>query len=212
MRHRMLVTSLAVALAATPLPAAAQLTQVFSPAGLGAGPFTVHDFEVTNGGPGATYSALGGVQRVNARSVSSGVTTSGVFVLAASNGGLNNGAITIEFDAPTRAFGLNFGNDASSFTVNPILSAFNGATPLGTLTVVANLNDFVDQFIGFTSTTDVTSVVFDYQRPAAANLAVAIDDVRFNVVVAAVPEPGTAGLVGAGAALVAGLATRRRRR
>ena len=208
MNLRPLVYLAALAVASAPVAAGAQLTQVFSPAGLGGG-LTVHTFESGPTGPGASYSAAGGVVTGHACGFAGCVTPSG-------DNGLTTSefprAIGIAFDAPVRAVGLYFGNDdtccTSTFTA--FLDAFDGANLIGTIGVVANMNDFVDQFLGFTSTVDVTSVQVRYGTGTNVSLYHFVDDVQFGPGMSSVPEPATVALVGGGLLALAGIARRRR--
>lgn len=164
-----------------------------------------NDFEtVVSAGP---VSFVGGESLSSAGSAASGVTTSGV-----------NGLISATFpdtiDASLstgyNAVGLFFGNDDTccSTGFSAVLSVYDGAFFLGSVSVAANMNDFVDQFIGLSSTTAFDRVTIDY---AGAGLFVFIDDFRLGAPAGpAVPEPATWAMLIAGFGLT-GAAMRRRR-
>ncbi|MBL8221588.1 MAG: PEP-CTERM sorting domain-containing protein [Bryobacterales bacterium] len=179
------------------------VVQALAPGDLAPGPFTIHDFETTAGGPGATYSSPSGVRQF--AGVSIGPAHSGNFTLSTNVSGQS---ITIAFDNPVTAFGLWFGNDdtccSSGFTAS--LDAFDSNGLLGTVSLIANMNDAHDQFLGFNSSDPVTSVTLSYSSGANA-LYRSIDDVMFNTG-DAVPEPST--LLLAASSLAALIALRRR--
>jgi hypothetical protein len=169
-------------IAMTPVFGAIQ--QVADPSGLLSGPFTIHDFETTAGGPGATYTAAGGVQLGSAF----GPAHSGNLTLSTND---FPRPITITFDNPITAFGLWFGNDdtccALFFDAN--LDIYGAGGLINTISLSANMNDAHDQFLGFNSTTDlVTSVTLRFGSGNDVGLYHSIDDVQFNTG-GAVPEP-----------------------
>jgi hypothetical protein len=180
------------------------LTQVFSPAGL-IGSLRVEDFEDDVFQPGVTFSASTGIERYAASLTSSGGTTSGSFNLVTRVGDPVV-PMRADFAGLIRSVGLYFGNDDVDFAGRPFaasLDAYDASGLLGTVSLDANLNDFVDQFLGFNSAVPVTHVVLRYGAGSDINLYCVIDDFQFSI-----PEPNTAMLAFASAAI--GIATRRR--
>ena len=116
---------------------------------------------------------------------SSGVTTSGVQGLASVS---YPGTLEANLAGGYSTVGLFFGNDDTccSQGFDAILSVYNGATLLGSVNVTANMNDYVDQFIGLSSTTPFNRVTVSYG--ANTNLYTYIDDFQLG---APVPEPST---------------------
>ena len=178
-----------VCLVFVPANADAEFTQIASPDELRPG-FTVEDFEDDVFEIGASYSAPGGVRRLNSASISSSVTPSGSAGLTTEN---FPEPITISFDTPASSVGLWFGNDDPDFSdgFNANLEIFGETGLLETLSVTANLNDFADQFIGFNGDEAVTSVAIRF-GDNAEDLFTYIDDVHFN----AVPEPSSVCFLG----------------
>lgn len=99
------------------------------------------------------------------------------------------GTLEANLSSSFTTVGLFFGNDdtccASSF--DAILSVYNGATFLGSVQVSANMNDWVDQFIGLSSTEAFNRVTVSYGPNT--QLYTFIDD--FQLGGSAVPEPAT---------------------
>ena len=182
----------------------AAIIQVFDPANLTGGTFTVEDFEDAALDPGASYSApTGGVARVGAFVASWGTPSgvSGMGTITAPD------SITIDFALPASAVGFWFGNDSTccsaGFDAN--LDIYGASGLLGTISVTANMNDFADQFIGFNSDLSVTSVTLRFGTGSDVSLAQYIDDLYFNDAAAAsvgAPEPASLLLLGAGAAVL----------
>lgn len=179
----------------------AAIVQVSSPAGLTQGPYTLETFESGITTPGVTYSSSTGVRQVGAGGFASGGTPSGLYGLS-TNGYPD--PITLTFAAPASSVGMYFGNDdtccSTGFTA--YLDAFGSSGLLGTISVVANMNDLADQFIGFVSDEQVQRVTIRYGNGSDVGLYHYIDDVRFNVAPAGgtVPEPFTLALLGVGLA------------
>jgi hypothetical protein len=179
------------------------VTQVFSPVQL-SGSLVVEDFEDEVFVPGVTFSSNSGVQRYTSGVASGGVTTSGIWGLSTI---ISPEPIVFEFafSQPARSVGMFFGNDdtccASTFTA--YLDVFGAPGLLGTIGVEANMNDYVDQFLGVNSDTPITSVQLRYGSGFNVALYHFVDDFQFAVV----PEP--AGMV-AVAWIVAGALARHR--
>jgi hypothetical protein len=100
-----------------------------------------------------------------------------------------------------------FGNDDPGFSTAgdlAVLRTYNGATLLGTFTVVMNRDDIANQTIS--STGSFNRATFSYETPGleAISLIEIVDDVSFTPV----PEPATMAALGLG---VAALLRRRRK-
>ena len=199
-RNYALCAAIALASAA---PAAAQITQLTS-----TGQITtsyVNNFETTRDSGPVTFTS-GSLQLASGYSGS--VTTSGVQGLASDT---FPGSLTANLSSFYNAVGLNFGNDdtccATGFSA--VLTVFSGATNLGSVSVTANMNDFVDQFIGLSSVTPFDRVSITYG--ANTSLYTFIDDFRLGTVSnGAVPEPSTWAMMLMGFGAI-GFAMRRRR-
>ena len=195
------------------LDAAADYIQLTTPGGM-AGAVTTLDFEggqINN--PDVTFEA--GSTLVNATPKSSGVTTSGVFGLheaAPYNGGPENLAT---FTSGVYQVGMFFGNDDTCCTsgFDATLSVYNLANQLiGSVSVTANMDDFVNQFIGIQTDELIFRSVLDYGQ-ASNDLWGYIDDFTYGGDALAVPPdqvpvPATLALLMAGGL---GMAWRRRR-
>lgn len=174
----------------------AVIIQVASPAGLTQGPYTLETFEGALGA-GVTYSASSGTFTATAAGFAGGVTPSGVL-------GLSTGSfpdpISLIFTNPVSSAGLWFGNDdlccSAGYTAFMDIFDINGL--IGSISVVANMNDFADQFLGFISDQAVTSVTVRYGTGTNVGLFTYIDDVYFNQAQQGVPEPLTLALFGIG--------------
>jgi hypothetical protein len=156
------------------------------------GLLTVEDFEDDALTSGVRFAAPSGGERFPASSASGGVTSSGEFGLLPTRDAFILGPINIAFVKPVFSAGMFFGNDdlccSTGFTA--FLDAFAGSTLVGTVGVRANMNDFVDQFIGFNSNTPISNVRIRYGSTNDVGLFTFIDDVTFSHV-AATPEPST---------------------
>jgi hypothetical protein len=179
------------------------VTQVFSPAQLN-GSLVVEDFEDEVFVPGVTFSSNSGILRYTSDAASGGVTTSGIWGLSTNN---SPEPIVFEFtlSQPAGSVGMFFGNDdtccASPFTA--YLDVFGASGLLGTIGVEANMNDYVDQFLGVNSDTPITSVQLRYGSGFDVTLYHYVDDFQFAVV----PEP--AGMLAIACIVAAALAGHR---
>lgn len=124
-----------------------------------------------------------------------GVTSSGKLGLVES---VQNGPLTAMLSSKYNEVGLFFGNDDFHFVFDAILTVYDSANNLGSVSVTSTGNDFADQFIGLSSTIGFNRVEISYQRPTARSLSVYIDDFRLGVPVATVPEPASIALLGIG--------------
>lgn len=194
--------------------AEAQLTQVFTPGGLN-GTLTTHTFENGPGGPGATYSfSSGNVNWAAACNYNQAacVTPSGSYGI----GGAGSSTMTILFANAVGSLGLYFGNDdrCCSNAFNAVLQAYNATGLVGSVSVLANMNDGADQFLGFNSTSAVTYAQLYYEVQGANALALYVDDVSFAdaAAVVATPEPASLSLLATGLLGMFGVARARRKR
>ncbi|MGI0119002.1 PEP-CTERM sorting domain-containing protein [Zooshikella sp. RANM57] len=188
----------------------AVITQVGSTAGMSQGPYALEDFEDGSFVPGFTASSSSGVALASASSHTSGVTPSGTQGLSTNT---YPDPIMIDFDTPASSVGMYFGNDDTccSSTFTAFLDIFDVGGLIDTISVVANMNDFADQFIGFVSDEAVTSVTLRYGTGSDVGLFHYIDDLQFNNAGTTpepdpIPEPGTLGLF----ALLTGIFLRRK--
>ncbi len=109
-------------------------------------------------------------------------------------------ALRIDFSFVASDIKLDFGNDNPAFLGGGEvfeLVAFLGAAPVGTTSVVPNLNSVVDQMIAFSGASfDAVEL-----RYTVAGLEI-IDNLMVTMAVAVIPEPSAALLFGAGALLL----------
>lgn len=189
-------------------PAHAAIVQVSDFTGLTQGPYGFETFESSAFViPGVSYSAVGGVQFVSSHGYAKGGNP-------ANHIGLTTNSfprpISLDFAAPASSVGLYFGNDdaccSQGFTAYMDIFGANGL--LGTISVLANMNDASDQFLGFVSDEQVTRTTVRFGNGSDVPLFVYIDDVSFNQAPAVVPEPASALLLALG---LGGLAFSRRR-
>ena len=178
----------------------AAIVQVFSDAQLTQGPYVLETFDDLALEPGVTASASSGLLLVGlglAPSFPSGTT--GLSTLDFPD------PITFTFATPASSVGMFFGNDdtccASGFDAN--LDIFGTGGLIGTISVTANMNDSVDQFIGFISNEMVTAVTLRYGSGSDVGLYTVIDDLRFNNAAAVVPVPASLPLLASALGVVA---------
>ena len=176
----------------------AAIVQVFSDAQLTQGPYVLETFNDLALEPGVTASASSGLLIAGlgfAPSFPSG--TRGLSTLDFPD------PITFTFATPASSVGMYFGNDdpccSSGFDAS--LDIFGMGGLIGTISVTANMNDSVDQFIGFISSEMVTAVTLRYG--SNVTLYTVIDDLRFNDAVAVVPVPATLPLLASALGMVA---------
>jgi hypothetical protein len=176
-------------------PSTATVLQVNTVVGLNQGPYSLESFDDLTFVPGVSITSYSGLQ----------IATNPDFVPSFPSGGTGLSTLSIghfpasfniSFWTPASSVGLFFGNDdhccSSGFTANLDLITISGF--LTTISLVANMNDAVDQFLGFTSDELITSVTLRYGSGSDVDLFPVIDDLRFNV---AVPGPiAGAGLPG----------------
>ena len=157
--------------------------------------------------------------------VGSSIATSGNYTTNSAPGSNSGdpGAGTFGTGGPPMTFagffafevGMTFGNDqsccGSTGFFDAILSIFDGATLLGSVTVATNGNDLVDQFIGLGSDTTFNLVTLSY-GPGSGGLTRFINriDIGYDDVVDA-PEPSTLALFATGLALLGFIGWRRRK-
>ncbi len=162
----------------------AGLIQVFDTGSMDQGPYVLEDFEDTNYISGVDLSFL-------SRYSGAGVEHSGSY-------GAHNSTndISFIFDQGISSFGLWFGNDDTccSSGFSAYLDAYTSTGLIGSVSLVANMNDINDQFLGFTSNDNIVSVTFRHSA-SGEDLARAIDDVQFNTITS-VPEPASVVLLG----------------
>lgn len=192
----------AVAMALGSAAAQATIIQLAGPASMTT--TFVNNFETAvNAGP-VTFNS--GTQLFSACFASSCVTTSGSKGLLSQNA---PATITASLSGDYKTVGMYFGNDDTccSTGFSALLQVYNGAILLGGVSVVANMNDYVDQFIGLSSTTAFDKVTISY---GGEYLYGFIDDFRIGSSSGAVPEPASWAMLIAGFGLT-GAAMRRRR-
>ncbi|QIE40849.1 VPLPA-CTERM sorting domain-containing protein [Rhodobacteraceae bacterium SC52] len=177
MMNRLSLLSAICGLAFAANAANAAITEVFSVAGLTQGPYSLETFDDLTLVPGVTASASTGLALA---------TTSFAPTFPSGTTGLTADGfpdpITFTFASAASSVGMFFGNDdtccSSGFSAN--LDIFGTSGLLGTLSVAANMNDSVDQFIGFISDEAVTSVTIRYGSGTDVSLYTVVDDLRFN--------------------------------
>lgn len=200
------VLAAAGALALSTVSANAAVTQVASAAGLTQGPYTMEAFDDLALEPGVTASSSSGLQLATA-SWSPTYNSGGT--------GLTTGSfpdpITFTFASAVSSVGMYFGNDDTccSGVFDAALDIFDAGGLISTIYVTANMNDLVDQFIGFVSDELVTSVTIRYGSGTDTGLYTVVDDLYFNTA-AEVPVPAGLPLLLTGIAAVGALRRRRR--
>ncbi|WP_337185890.1 PEPxxWA-CTERM sorting domain-containing protein [Phenylobacterium sp.] len=135
----------------------------------------------------------------------------------------NGNFIRGEFTDGVHSFlSMTFGNDDPTFT-NPgdraVLTVFLAGTLVGQTFVVLNRNDVMDQTIGFTfgpfdsftfAYTDAAGNPFTGGGGANVGLIEIIDNITFDTLAAAIPEPSAWGMMILGFGGVGGVLRRRR--
>lgn len=209
MKFNFTACAAALAMAMISGSATAGIVQVADQAAMTQGTYSLETFE--SGAfviPGVTYSAVGGVLIAD-QSVYAGPATPG------NNKGLSTNQyprpLTFTFAAPASSVGMYFGNDdrccSQGFTAYMDIYGVEGL--LGTISVVANMNDAADQYLGFISDQLVTSATVRFGNGNDVGLYHYVDNVMFNEASTDVPEPASALLLAMG---LGGLALQRRRR
>jgi hypothetical protein len=175
----------------------AAITQLTSPAQINTA--YLNDFETgINSGPAIFNHA----QIFNSSQASTYVTSSGIYGL----GNYRTDPIEALLSTPYTAVGLYFGNDDLGFDFYATLEVFSGAYSLGSVAVAANKNDYVDQFIGLSSTTAFDRVTISYTT--GEQLYVFIDDFNLGSP-SVVPVPAAAWLFGSGLLGLIGIGKRK---
>jgi len=194
-------------------PAAAAITQVTTPGGL-TGPLTVEDFEDGSYVAGFSVAAGAGViEMASADGYAGGVTPSGDFGISSS---VIEDSLIFTFSGPVRTGGLWFGNDDTccATTTTGVLQIYSSSGLEGSVSLVANMNDFADQFLGFATDFDVTQIIFNYD-PNSTSLFRYVDDLTFGPTGltgggGAIPEPTTWALLIGGFGMAGAMLRRRR--
>ena len=107
-------------------------------------------------------------------------------------------SLTFNFSTPIFGIGFNFGNDdlcCASVGTPAVLTIFDGAVNLGSVTVTANMNDSADQYIGLISDVGFTSA----QYSIGTDLARYVDNLSYQTTPSSVPEPSSLLLMGSSA-------------
>lgn len=179
---------------ALPAPATAGIMQAASPSQLAPGIYVRENFEDATYEPGFSLDGEG-LQRRSSALFSSGVTVSGTQVLAVTGTTLPLAPLRIDFTQPTLAAGVWFGNDDpaplggfSTVGLRVLLDVVAVGGDVFRFETLANRNDWVDQFIGFTGDVPVERMSLQYicPNPSAtvtnrACLFKTIDDLTFRV-------------------------------
>lgn len=118
--------------------------------------------------------------------------------------------LTMSFVNPMSFLSVGFGNDdlcCGPVGMNVFLRIFSGSTQIGGSSVVANMNDIMDQTISW------TGAAFDRAELeyGSVGLAIVVDDVTFNNNAIATPEPASLALLATGLVGIGGVVRRRRR-
>ena len=166
---------------------AATLTPILGPGGFLSPTTITNDFETgaPETAPANTpqFTFEGTALLGTASSWTANTTSSGVQGLVES---IANEPMRIVFTTPVNEVGMFFGNDDFNLVFNANLELFDaGNASLGSVQVLSNANDFADQYIGVRSDTAAKSAAIYYDRPAAQQVSVYIDDLKVGLV----PEP-----------------------
>ena len=147
------------AAAAGPFASASIILPILSPAGFVSPTTFTNDFETVVNTPQFTFDSTAELDTADL--LSGGVTSSGMQGLKEFQNQVNpNGPLNVTFPVPVHEIGMFFGNDDFNFQFNAILEVFDAANvSLGNVQVPANVNDFVDQYIGLRSDTPIKSAV-----------------------------------------------------
>jgi hypothetical protein len=189
---------------------------------------TVIDFEgETTGGVAEGFTAAGAPELEfytdlgDGLSLYTGPESDGVSLLASNdtNGNFIRGVFT---DGVHSFLSMTFGNDDPLFT-NPgdmaVLTVFLGGSMVGSTAVMLNRNDAMDQTIGFAfgafdsftfAYTDALGSPFTGGGAASIGLIEVIDNITFDTITAAIPEPSAWAMMILGFVGVGGLLRRRR--
>lgn len=174
----------------------------------------VVDFEATPNGAITDGTNIGGI--VWTSNNGTGLQVLNLFESNNTNGlvaftDFNNNFIKGAIAGGASAISMDFGNDQLGFAAVgdlATLSVFQGATLVNTVTVGLNLDDMMNQTIGYSGSFDNFSFAYTNSGGGLINLIEVIDNVRFTAG-AAVPEPATWAMMLLGFGLV-GAAMRRK--
>ena len=216
---RLTAVVLTIASLATPVflttPTSAAVVQVFSSAQLTQGPYSLETFDDLSFVPGVTItgtSPLAIADSTSAPYYPSGNTGLMLTELPTEFLGAN---FNISFASPASSVGMFFGNDDTccsiGFSAN--LDLFTSSGYLTTISVAANMNDGVDQFIGFNSDQLISSVSLRYGTGFDVALFPVIDDLYFNVAgESTVPLPAALPLFASGLGVLELLGWRKKKK
>ena len=139
------------------------------------------------------------------------VTTTGDAFIGSGTGGFNvNGSNYLDINLdPGETFTFTFSTAIRSFAAD--FFSLNNGIPLRTSVTVGGqtFSPIASDFLGYTSATPFTSVIFSVAATAGTNDEFGLDNLRVGTALAPVPEPAAWAMMIAGFA-VAGFAMRRR--